>query len=220
MPQNEDKTARGGADPERLYLLDDPELGVARTCLGEGLLIRSAKRYEYAARHVLAGDVVADCACGSGYGSAILKSAGASRVVGIDADAVTVEYARRHYGSDAVTFECQDIGQLVVPAEAFDVFAVIETIEHVTQGKGFLSRVYKALRPGGRAVISTPLALKSGPNAANPYHFHEYTREDFESLLNDVFDSAQFFVPTPDDMPLALTDGHTVGIVFGVGLKA
>ena len=214
-----DGTIRGGRNPERLYLIDDPTLGVERTCLGEGLLVRSIKRYEYAARHVAQGDVVADCACGSGYGSQILKAAGASRVVGIEADPVTVEYARRHYGDEHVTFDCQDINHLALPPSSFDVVAIIETIEHIKDGRGFLSRVYGLLRPGGRVVISTPLALRSGPNEANPYHLHEYTRQDFERLLKDIFDAADFFIPTDEDMPLALTDGHTVGLVFGVGFK-
>jgi len=38
-------------------------------------------------------------------------------------------------------------------------------------------------------------------------------------LLKDRFDAAEFFVPTTDDMPLALTDGKTVGIVFGIGYR-
>jgi 2-polyprenyl-3-methyl-5-hydroxy-6-metoxy-1,4-benzoquinol methylase len=211
--------SRGGLNLERLYFVDDPALDVERTCLGEDVFVRSIKRYEYAARHVARGDAVADCACGSGYGSRILKAAGASRVVGVDSDPVTVEYARRHYGEEQVVFDCQDIDRLVLPAASFDVVASIETIEHITDGRGFLSRVYEVLRPGGRAVISTPLALRSGPNEANPYHLHEYTRTDFERLVRDIFDSAEFFVPTPADMPLALTDGNTVGLVFGVGYR-
>ena len=214
-----DRAVRGGLNTERLYFLDDPELGVERTCLGEELLVRSIKRYEYAARYVAPGDVVADCACGSGYGTRILKTAGASRAVGVDADPVTVEYARRHYGDEHVTFLCQDINQMALPARSFDVVAVIETIEHITDGRGFLSRVYGLLRSGGRAVISTPLALRSGPNPANPHHLHEYTRADFEGLLKDRFDAAEFFVPTTDDMTIALTDGKTVGIVFGIGYR-
>ena len=211
--------SRGGHNLERLYFVDDPALGVERTCLGDDVFVRSTRRYEYAARHVAKGDAVADCACGSGYGSQILRAAGASRVVGVDSDPVTVEYARKHYGREHVVFECQDIDRLALPPASFDLVASIETIEHITDGRGFLSRVFGLLRPGGRAVISTPLALKSGPNEANPYHLHEYTRADFERLVGDIFDSAKFFVPTAADMPLALTDGNTVGLVFGVGYR-
>src|SRR5204863_2562540 len=107
----------------RLYLVDDATLGVERSCLGEDVFVRSIKRYEYAARYVEAGDLVADCACGSGYGSQILKTAGAATVVGIDGDPLTIEYARRHYGEKGVSFECQDIHHLTFPPGSFNVVA-------------------------------------------------------------------------------------------------
>ena len=210
---------RGGRNLERLYFVDDPELGVQRTDLGEDLFVRSVRRYEYAARHVAPGEVVADCACGSGYGARILRAAGAGRVIGVDSDPVTIEYARRHYGDEHVLFDCQDIGRLTLPPESLDVVASIETIEHIEDGHGFLSRVHRLLRAGGRAIVSTPLAMRSGPNEANPFHLHEYTREDFMALVEGIFDSAEFFIPTAQDMPLSLSDGKTTGLIFAVGYK-
>ncbi len=211
---------RGGDDLERLYFLDDGILGVKRTSLGDEVFLRSVKRYEYAARHVKPGDIVLDCACGSGYGSRILLEAGASQVVGVDNDPVTIQYARKHYAQKGLSFRCEDMQGLHLPYDYFNLVVSIETIEHIQEGETFLKYVYRLLRNGGKAVVSTPIAEKTGRNEANPYHVHEYTEQDFRKLVESVFDKAEYYVPTDSDMPLRLTDQKTIGLIFAVGGKA
>jgi SAM-dependent methyltransferase len=211
---------RGGSDLERLYFIDDEELGVRRSELGEEVFVRSVRRYEYATRYIRRGDTVLDCACGSGYGSHLLKEGGAATVLGIDNDGVTIRYARKHYGGQGIRFLCQDIRSLRLPEIRFDAVVSIETIEHIERADAFLRQVYKFLKPGGRAIVSTPIAEKTGKSDVNPYHLHEFAREDFQELMEKVFDVVDYFIPDGDHMPLELTDGRTVGLIFGVGEKS
>src|SRR5689334_11915356 len=56
-------------------------------------------RYAFA-RRLVQGKRVLDCACGEGYGSALLAD-GAAEVVGVDIDAAAIAHAEERYGARA-----------------------------------------------------------------------------------------------------------------------
>src|SRR5690242_12845383 len=81
-------------------------------------------RYEYAAS-VLSGKRVLDCACGVGYGAAILS--GTCEAVGVDLDPAAIELARTRYPK-----QCFQIGDVYsVGLENYDAFVSFETLEHL-----------------------------------------------------------------------------------------
>lgn len=86
-------------------------------------------RYELAGEFVK-GKFVVDCACGTGYGARVLAVNGAAKVLGVDIDPSTVEYAQRTYGSPPqVQFACADalsLGRLV--PEPPDAVVSFETV--------------------------------------------------------------------------------------------
>jgi 2-polyprenyl-3-methyl-5-hydroxy-6-metoxy-1,4-benzoquinol methylase len=154
--------------PERLS--DDP---VDR----ETLEIHAA-RYAFAARRV-AGKRVLDLACGVGYGSAMLKAAGAAHVTGVDVSDEAVAYARAHNAADGIAFVCSD-GMTYAPDAAFDVVVSLETIEHVPDARGFVRRLAGLVAPGGVLVGSVPTTLSTD---INPYHLHDFSADEFRALI-------------------------------------
>ncbi|CAK9884437.1 MAG: hypothetical protein XXXJIFNMEKO3_00823 [Candidatus Erwinia impunctatus] len=58
---------------ERLYFSSDENLDIEQNAYDVENIERHESRYHFAAKHLTAEMLVLDCACGSGYGSDILK---------------------------------------------------------------------------------------------------------------------------------------------------
>jgi 2-polyprenyl-3-methyl-5-hydroxy-6-metoxy-1,4-benzoquinol methylase len=159
---------------ERLVPETDPRLHVIREHLA---------RYNFAARFVT-GKNVLDVACGSGYGAAILKNAGAMAVTGVDISDEAVAYARVHHAADGIEFVVGDAERLS-PSGPFDVVVSFETIEHIAHPKAFLAESTRLLAPGGVLIVSTPVRLKGtlADRPANPHHVREWSLPEFQALL-------------------------------------
>lgn len=156
-----------------------------------GIVALHLKRYVFAETYC-AGRVVLDAACGTGYGAAHLASV-ALRVVGVDADAETIAYARRRYAAANVSFEVMDVASLGLEDASFDVVCSFETIEHLADRDAFLAEVARVLRPDGVFLVSTPRAARTVERPDNPYHHVEYDRADFERLLASRFEQVELY---------------------------
>jgi ubiquinone/menaquinone biosynthesis C-methylase UbiE len=69
----------------------------------------------------------------------------------------------------------------------FDSVVSFQVIEHIKDDKTYLKEVYRILKPGGKALISTPnikLTL-----SRNPWHIREYTAAELTDLCKKVFAS-------------------------------
>jgi 2-polyprenyl-3-methyl-5-hydroxy-6-metoxy-1,4-benzoquinol methylase len=137
-----------------------------------------AARYEFASSYVR-GKRVLDCACGVGYGSAILHAAGATSVTGVDLSAETIAYARERYGSRGIEFLVSDCMKYT-PAQQFDVVVSLETIEHVPDAHGFVARLATFVAPGGVLIGSVPTTFSTD---FNPYHLHDFSDPEFRALF-------------------------------------
>jgi SAM-dependent methyltransferase len=155
------------------------------------------ERYAYAARFVK-GLRVLDLACGAGYGSAILRDAGAVRVVGVDIAPEAVAEARELQARDGVDFFCADyraLGEAAGPgtqappelldefSQGFDALVSLETIEHMPDPAHFLRTVLAGVRPGGLLIGSVPVTPSVD---ANPYHLHDFSPASFRRLLRSL----------------------------------
>jgi 2-polyprenyl-3-methyl-5-hydroxy-6-metoxy-1,4-benzoquinol methylase len=164
--------------PERLVLEQEKNSALIRMHLA---------RYEFA-KGFVNGKSVLDVACGSGYGSAMLKRAGASKVVGIDISSQTIEYAKTHFHDDRIEFVIGDAENLA-SYRGFEVAISFETIEHLQHPEIFLEEIALSLAPRGTLIISTP-HRESGKmfvKHQNPYHIREWTLEEFKELLSKHF---------------------------------
>jgi len=138
--------------------------------------------YEFLAPRV-AGQQVLEVGCGEGYGTALLARS-AARIVGVDYDAAAAAHAARSY--PAARFARANLAALPVPSGSFDALVTLQVIEHVWNHPEFVGECRRAVRPGGRLLVSTPNRLTFSPGRdtpLNPFHTKEFTARELTKLL-------------------------------------
>lgn len=190
--------ARGGFNLQRLYVHDDPDMGIRRNVLDAAAYERHYARYEFFLKHIEPSDAVLDIACGSGYGSHILASKAAS-VHGVDADALTIDYALKHYAAKNVTFSVSK-AESYRPAKRYDKIISVETIEHLEDPEQFLAIAASWLKPGGAIWLTCPLSEGPGAAEPNPFHVSEMTRKRLDGMMKKRFCDVAFFTLAGKDI--------------------
>jgi len=146
---------------------------------------------------------ILDAACGTGYGSDILKSLRPKYVQGIDICPQTVEYANKKYGNNNCVFKVADITNADhFEAEAFDAAVSFETIEHVEQPVRFLENIRKTLKRNGTLIISTPNEWGKTRD-----HKFDYDYDSFRADLNTYFKIDQIYVQNSGCLDLWVNRG-------------
>lgn len=166
--------------------------------------VQHLQRYQFAGT-MITGRRVLDLACGVGYGSYTLAQLGAQEVLGVDRDAAAIGYATRTYRHPALQFTCADALTWTAPA-GFDVITSFETIEHLPDPAAFVGQLARALRPGGRLIISAPNTLqyqRGDPPVVNPFHLSEPTYDQFRGWLEPGFQIVAEWEQSPVQPSLA-----------------
>ena len=159
-------------------------------------------RYEFAVNYVKNKNTL-DIACGTGFGSKILKNNGAKEVIGIDLSEDAVNFAKEKYISDGIQFYVGDIINIELPDKYFDAIVSFETIEHVSNQIEALCELKRVLKPNGLLIISSPnrrltspgKSLRDPPN--NAFHKLEYTFKEFIHLLSSYFTVCEIYGQRP-----------------------
>jgi ubiquinone/menaquinone biosynthesis C-methylase UbiE len=150
------------------------------------------KRYEFASNFI-GGKKILDIACGTGYGSAFLKNAGALKVTGIDISEEAIEYARKHFSAPDIDFQVGNATNILsVGDESVELIVSFETIEHIKEYENYLKEMRRVLKNNGMIILSTPNKKFSSPDTekpTNPYHFIEFYMDEFTELLGRYFSS-------------------------------
>jgi SAM-dependent methyltransferase len=126
---------------------------------------------------------VLEVGCGEGYGTALL-AASATRILGVDYDALAVAHAAAAYPQ--ARFVRGNLAALPVPSESVDVVATLQVIEHVWNHPEFVRECLRVLRPGGLLLVTTPNRLTFSPGLdepVNPFHTKEFTADELVELL-------------------------------------
>jgi len=155
-------------------------------------------RYRFAASYV-ARKVVVDCACGDGTSSELFAKAHASHVFAFDVEPGAIEYCKRNRVDCRLSFAKADASTLPLDDAVADVYVSLETIEHLQNDRAFLQEVVRVLKRGGLFICSTPNRLVKNPGKTiadkpfNPFHFREYSQEEFAALLDHFFKEIEWF---------------------------
>ncbi len=148
------------------------------------------------AQALVAGRRVLDCACGEGYGSALLAKTAAS-VAGVDIDGPTLAHARATYAAlQNVAFHQASAAALPFADASFDAIASFETIEHLPAElqPRMLAEFARVLAPGGLLILSAPNRVEYSEKRgyANEFHLHEHDRADLDALMAPHFAARRF----------------------------
>jgi SAM-dependent methyltransferase len=154
--------------------------------------------YETAAGLVEPGMRVLDIGFGEGYGSAILRDAGAE-YEGIEVDPEVVAHARARYGP---AFETYDGTRIDKPDESFGLVLAFQVIAYLDDPRPWLREVRRVLSPSGTALITTPnrvYRLYEGQRPWNRYHVREYSADEFETVVRAVFPQVEVYGIAAED---------------------
>ena len=141
---------------------------------------RLLKAY-YAAAPMVSGDVL-ELGVGEGRGVGLLKK-NAKSFLGLDKIESVVEKLKEAYPN--LDFESSVFPPINLPDESFDTVVSFQVIEHIKNDALFLKEIHRILKPGGRAILSTPNIKMT--LSRNPWHIREYTADQLEQLAGKFF---------------------------------
>ncbi len=172
------------------------------------------KFYNFAAQFA-DGAIAADIGCGSGYGVALLKQAGARRVNGSDASNSAIRFPREHFG-DVAEFSVQGITDMNLFSDGqFDLVVCSEVLEHIKEyGKEHqaLAEIRRIARPDGVVILGTPNSEMLGDHGFSFFEIDALMREHFSQYC--IFENALVpFGTSKNDWAQRLAEGQTGVIV-------
>jgi 2-polyprenyl-3-methyl-5-hydroxy-6-metoxy-1,4-benzoquinol methylase len=156
-----------------------PERFSPEDMAGQLLEAEHIARYRMAST-IAAGKKVLDAGCGTAYGSAMLGRAGAESVVGVDI-AESVLQSVRGDMPENVELIVDDLSNLALEDDRFDLVVCFEVIEHFHDPQPVLDNLVRVLAPDGVMLVSSP--NRGVYPAGNPYHFHEFKPDELEADL-------------------------------------
>ena len=176
---------------------------------GERVLPHDPNRYEFeriyrwSVNHYSGNHLKAlDFGCGSGFGTHIL-SQHFFETVGVDVSSRSIDFNRRMYSSSGLTFEAIDETIDVNWNAEFDRIFSFQVIEHIPLElvAHYLQVIYRALSPGGVALITTPNAFNYwGGHSGFIYHVKEYTSAELYSLVSESLPGVDFSIKGVKDV--------------------
>jgi len=130
---------------------------------------------------IISGEVL-EIGCGEGYGMALLgPKADSYKAV----DKYLPKIKPLEIG-DSVSFEQMNLPPLKgMEANSFDQIFSFQVIEHIEDDELFVAEMHRVLKPGGKAIITTPNIKMS--LTRNPWHIREYTVDGLETLMSKYF---------------------------------
>lgn len=131
------------------------------------------ERYEWAVQRIK-GKVVANAACGTNYGSELLKIP-TRLVIGFDRNDSALGIARDRDRLFHIKRDIQD-----ETFDGFDTLVSLETIEHLVDPYAFLENLSTTIK---ELVISVPIIPTVG---SNEFHLHDFTDEGIQKTITDL----------------------------------
>jgi len=153
-------------------------------------------RYKFASR-LLPQDKpvdVLELGCGEGIGTIMLSENG-HRIVAVDFDEVSINYARENIIKPNISFQRENF--LGKNLGKFDAIVSLDVIEHIAKAQEnvFFETISENLNQDGFCIIGTPNA--TAKQYASPLseigHINLYTAERLKEVMNQYFKNTFFF---------------------------
>lgn len=142
---------------------------------------RLLKAY-YEAEPYIEGNVL-EPGCGEGRGINLLASK-AQSYMALDKIAEVIDALKLQFPT--VNFSQMNFPPFKgISDNSYDVVISFQVIEHIQNDKKFLEEIHRVLKPGGKAVITTPNIKMT--LTRNPWHIREYTNAELKKLANTIF---------------------------------
>ena len=119
------------------------------------------RAFDLATRDLRPGQRIVDVGAGEGYFSQLVGQH-VARVFGVAPDAMlsACDLYPEYFRYEGIRCDpTEQSGALRYPDASFDIAASVEVIEHIEDQFQFVRELHRVLRPGGRAIISTPNLL-------------------------------------------------------------
>ena len=135
-----------------------------------------------AASQLLSGEVL-EVGCGVGRGlEAILQHC--QTYTAIDKNEALIAQLQEEYPQHR--FLAQHLPPFKdIPSDHYDFVISFQVIEHIQNDSLFVAEIQRVLKPGGKAIITTPNRRWS--LTRNPWHIREYTETELQALLQKHF---------------------------------
>ena len=130
----------------------------------------------------ISGDVL-ELGCGEGRGIDIILKRSKSFTAIDKISEVTERLSRKYPNEKFISSSFPPLKN--IKNESFDTLISFQVIEHIKNDKLFIKEIYRILKPGGKALISTPNI--SMTLTRNPWHVREYTSQQLIDLASRNF---------------------------------
>ena len=136
----------------------------------------------FLAKEYIHGEVL-EIGCGEGRGISLLSPEAKNYTALDKIQEVVDELSQQHPEIKFIQSNIPPMSEL--ESNHYDVVISFQVIEHIKKDKDYLQEIYRVLKPGGKAIITTPNIKKT--LTRNPWHIREYTAEQLSQLARSVF---------------------------------
>ena len=146
---------------------------------------RLLKAY-HLAKDFIHGDVL-EIGCGEGRGIELLAPMAKSYTAIDKIQEVIDVLSERHPNVRFIQSTIPPISNL--QDNSYDVIVSFQVIEHIKKDRAYLKEIHRLLKPGGKAIITTPNREKS--LSRNPWHIREYRADELTLIVKEIFDKVE-----------------------------
>ena len=133
----------------------------------------------------LVSGTVLEIGSGEGYGMIELASK-AEHYIAIDKYETLISDELKV--SNNITFIQSEVPPLKeIEDNSVDFVVSFQVIEHIKNDELFLHEIHRVLKPGGKAILTTPNIMMS--LTRSPWHIREYTPNQMREILKSSFDN-------------------------------
>lgn len=130
----------------------------------------------------ISGDVL-ELGCGEGRGIDLINQKAKTFTAVDKIDSVVNNLKERYPSNKFIPSSFPPLN--IFDDNSFDTIISFQVIEHIKNDKLFVKEIYRLLKKGGKALITTPNILMT--LTRNPWHIREYTSQSLRSILSDSF---------------------------------